>query len=114
MSPLAMVMQGKLAGSRLAILDDSSRTRSISIRIAYLLLQQLDLLLTVWAVNAGFTELNPVMQNLLASPLQLILVKFAIPVLIAWLCPSRLLLPSLLLISSVTFWNVKELMLLIL
>ncbi|MFC1995051.1 DUF5658 family protein [Chloroflexota bacterium] len=74
---------------------------------------QLDLILTVFAVSAGLSELNPVMRNLLASPLQLVVVKLVIPLLIAWLIPSRFLIPAIALISLVVIWNIKEVLFLV-
>jgi hypothetical protein len=114
MSPIAMVMRGRTAVlNRFPVFDETIGKRSIITKISYFLLQQLDLLLTLWAVNAGFTELNPMMRGLLASPPQLVLFKVIIPMMLAWFCPSKLLLPSLALILAVTLWNVKELIFLI-
>ncbi len=109
MSPLTMVMQGKQA-LEFAVSDNSSTTRQIAIKLSYFLLQQVDLILTVWAVHSGFTEMNPIMRSMLTSPLQLIGLKVIFPLLFAWFCPSKLLLPSSLLLSSITIWNIKEIL----
>jgi len=85
--------------------------KDIGLRISYVVLHQIDLVLTVLAVSAGFTELNPVMRSLLASPAQLAVFKVGVPLLIAWLLPGRLLVPAIVLISLVVGWNLKELLL---
>ena len=86
--------------------------RSLTVKATYLLLHQLDLALTVLAVSAGLDELNPWMRNLLTLPLQLAIVKLAIPLLIAWLVPYKLLIPATLFLLVVVGWNIKELVLL--
>jgi len=85
-------------------------TKDIGLRVSYVLLHQIDLILTVFAVSSGFTELNPVMRSLLASPVQLAIFKVGIPLLIAWLLPGRLLVPAIALISLIVTWNIKELL----
>jgi len=88
-------------------------SRDISIKLSYVLFHQIDIILTVAAISFGLTELNPVIRNLLATPIQLVVFKVIIPILIAWLVPGRLLLPALALISLVVLWNIKELLLLL-
>ena len=83
-------------------------------KFSFILLLQLDLVLTVLAISLGLFELNPLMRYFLAVPALLLVVKCIIPVLIAWLIPGRLLLPAIALISTVIVWNVKELMLFLL
>ena len=73
-------------------------------------MSQFDLTFTVVAVSLGFTEMNPFMSFLITLPILLIVVKLVIPVLIAWLIPGRLLLPSIALLALVTIWNIKELL----
>lgn len=80
-------------------------------KVCFVLLNQLDLALTVLAMVFGFYELNPLMRHLIAMPLQLLVVKSAIPLLIAWLAPGKLLLPSIILLVFLVGWNVKELIL---
>ena len=82
-------------------------------KAAYLGLHQLDLILTLFAVSLGFSELNPLMRSLLATPLQLLVIKMAIPLLIAWLVPGRLLIPAIVVLAMVVGWNIKELLLLL-
>ena len=83
-------------------------------KVSFVLLNQFDLGLTVLAVSLGLSELNPVMKYLVTVPLLLLIVKFAIPVLIAWLAPGKFLLPAIVLLALVVSWNVKELLLLLL
>ncbi len=78
-------------------------------KISFVLLNQIDLLLTVLAVSSGLREINPVMNYLLAIPVLLVIVKTVIPLLIAWLVPGRLLLPAIGLLSGVILWNITEL-----
>ncbi len=81
----------------------------IGLRAGYVLLHQIDLILTIFAVSSGAYELNPVMRSLLGSPYQLAIAKLAIPVMIAWLLPSRFMVPAIALLSLIICWNLKEL-----
>ena len=76
-----------------------------------MLLHQFDLVLTVLAVTLGFSELNPLMRYLVAMPFLLLIIKLAIPLLIAWLAPGKLLLPAIILLCLIVIWNIKELLL---
>ena len=109
MSPFSMVLQGKQALA-VAVADNSSTTRQVVVKLSYFMLQQVDLFLTIWAVNSGFTEMNPLMRSMLDSPLQLVGIKVLFPMLFAWFCPAKLILPSFVLISGITLWNVKEIL----
>ncbi len=80
-------------------------------KASFVLLNQFDLTLTVLAVYLGLSELNPFIRHLVNIPILLLIVKLAIPLLIAWLIPGKLLLPSIALLSLVIIWNVKELLL---
>jgi hypothetical protein len=77
-------------------------------KVSFILLSLFDLTLSVVAVSLGFTEINPFMAFLISVPILLLVVKLAIPVLIAWLIPGRLLWPSIALLALVTLWNIKE------
>ncbi len=83
-------------------------------KISFLLLSQCDLALTVLAASRGFFELNPIMRYMVTMPLLLLMIKSAVPLLIAWLMPGRLLLPSIVLLGVVVGWNLKELVLFLL
>lgn len=77
-------------------------------KVSFILLCLADLALTTLAISLGFTELNPLMGYLLGVPVLLMLVKLAIPVLIAWLIPGKLLMPSIALLGLAFLWNIKE------
>jgi hypothetical protein len=79
-------------------------------KVLFILLSEFDLTVTVVAVSMGFTEINPFIKFLITIPLLLIAVKLLIPVLIAWLIPGRLLLPSIAVLALVTIWNIKEIL----
>ncbi|MFC2002513.1 DUF5658 family protein [Chloroflexota bacterium] len=87
---------------------------SIAVKASYVFLHQLDLILTVLAVSLGFSELNPLMRCLLTAPVQLVVIKVFIPLVIVWLTPNKLLIPATAFIALVVVWNVKELLLLLL
>ena len=83
--------------------------KGLSIKVAYVLLHQADILLTNFAISAGFKELNPVIRGLLDTPVQLLIFKLIIPLIIAWLVPAKLLLPALLLLLVVIVFNLTQL-----
>ena len=84
--------------------------RCVPEKISYLALNMLDLLLTVYAVSCGLSELNPLMRYFLTVPALLVIVKILIPLMIAWLAPGKLLLPAMALLAVVVAWNIKELL----
>lgn len=94
---------------------DSAATfrRGTAEKASFVLLNQFDLALTVLAVSFGFSELNPFMRYLLNLPIVLLVVKLAIPLLIAWIIPGKFLLPAIALLALVILWNIKELLLLL-
>jgi hypothetical protein len=79
-------------------------------KASFILLSQFDLAFTVIAVSLGFTEINPIMNYLIHMPVLLLVLKLAIPVLIAWFIPGKLLLPSIALLAVVAIWNIKEML----
>ena len=81
--------------------------------MAYVLLHQADILLTNFAISAGFKELNPVIRGLLDTPVQLLVFKLIIPLIIAWLVPAKLLLPALILLLVMIASNLTKLSLLL-
>ena len=83
--------------------------KGLSIKLAYVLLQQADMLVTNFAVSAGFKELNPIVKGFLDTPAQWLLLKLVIPLFIAWLVPARFLVPALGLLLVVLGLNLKEL-----
>jgi hypothetical protein len=90
---------------------ESSATfkRCTAEKLSFVLLNLFDLSLTALAVSLGLWEINPLMRFLMGLPVLLVLIKLLIPVLIAWIMPGRLLLPSIALLALVVVWNVKEL-----
>ena len=90
---------------------ESSATfkRCTTEKVLFIFLAEADLLLTITAVFAGFTELNPLVKFLFAVPALMVLVKAVLPVVIAWAIPGRLLWPSIAALAFVVVWNVKEL-----
>lgn len=95
---------------------DSSATfkRCTAEKTSFILLCTFDLTLTVLAISLGFVELNPLVRYLVHIPALLLVVKLAIPVLIAWVMPGRLLWPSIALLCLVVIWNIKELLIFVL
>jgi len=87
--------------------------QDLALRGSYLFLQQLDLILTILAMSLGLSELNPMMKSLLASPIQLALVKVAIPLLVVWFVPGKFLIPAIVLLCMVIGWDIKELLLVV-
>ena len=83
-------------------------------KVSFVLLNQFDLVLTVFAISFGLYELNPLIRQLVNMPLQLVIIKCVIPLLIAWLTPGKLLLPAIILLSLLVSWNVKELLIFLL
>ncbi len=67
------------------------------LKFGFIALIYLDVVLTFVALRLGFTELNPIMANLMGNPWALVVVKGAAPVVISWLIPGRLLVPAIML-----------------
>jgi hypothetical protein len=88
-------------------------TCDIALKITYLSLQMFDLGLTLLAAHLGFPELNPFVRASLASPGQLAIFKFGIPLIISWFVPGKFLIPAIVLLCGVVGWNVKELVILL-
>ena len=79
-------------------------------KLAFVALGAADLLVTLSALNAGYVELTPVFEAARGQPAGLFLHKLAGPVAIAWLVPSKLLMPSIALLAGVLAWNVGALL----
>lgn len=95
-----------------AVISEKQRQSQLSfpVKASYLILQQLDLALTMLAVSIGLNEMNPWMRAMLDSPLELVAIKLVIPLLIAWLVPYRLLIPACILLVGIVGWNIRELL----
>ncbi|OGN94563.1 MAG: hypothetical protein A2Y89_04205 [Chloroflexi bacterium RBG_13_51_18] len=78
-------------------------------KASFIFLGLLDLLLTMVAINLGLFEINPLVRYLVQIPALILVVKLLIPLIIAWILPGKLLLPSIGLLMLVVMWNVKEL-----
>ena len=68
-----------------------------------------DLTLTILAMYLGLSEINPFIRYIVHIPVLLLVIKLFIPLLIAWIMPGRLLLPSSALLALIVVWNLKEL-----
>ncbi|MFC1962719.1 DUF5658 family protein [Chloroflexota bacterium] len=90
--------------------SDRKSRYSLALKTSFVCLHLVDLILTNVGASLGLTELNPLMRNLLAAPLQLLAIKLAMPLLIAWLLPGKLLIPAIAILAGVIIWNVKELL----
>jgi hypothetical protein len=82
-------------------------------KVAFIILNVIDLALTLLAVSHGARELNPLMHQMLNSPSQLLIVKLFIPLLFAWLVPGKLLIPAIFLLTFVVGWNIHELLIIL-
>ncbi|MBN1188924.1 MAG: hypothetical protein JXA46_04155 [Dehalococcoidales bacterium] len=78
-------------------------------KIAFIVLNAIDLGLTVFAVSHGARELNALFNAMLDSPALLLLVKIFLPVVFAWLVPGKLLIPAIAVLFLVVGWNIHEL-----
>ena len=83
--------------------------RGTNYKAAFIVLGLVDLFMTLYALGLGYTEQNPVFASLQHDPVGLFFLKVAGPIVIAWLAPARLLLPSIGLLCAVIGWNVGEL-----
>ncbi len=78
-------------------------------KLSFLLLNMLDLGLTLLAASMGWVELNPITRHLLEVSYQLYVIKIGIPLLLAWLLPGKLLIPAMVVLAFVIGWDIKEL-----
>ncbi|OGO20800.1 MAG: hypothetical protein A2Z15_02055 [Chloroflexi bacterium RBG_16_50_11] len=83
-------------------------------KASFIFLCALDLMLTLMALNLGLSEINPLVRYLVQIPALLLTVKLFIPVIIAWILPSKLLWPSIALLAAVVIWNLKEMVIFLL
>ncbi|MFC1901963.1 DUF5658 family protein [Chloroflexota bacterium] len=106
------LLSGRLVTGMTANLWESVATfrRCTVEKASFILLSQFDLALTALAISLGLSELNPFIRYLADIPVLLLVVKLAIPLLIAWLIPGKLLLPSIAVLALAVLWNLKELM----
>ncbi len=79
-----------------------------ALKVAFLTLQMADLTVTLMAARNGWVELNPVMRASLQSLYKVALFKFAVPILVSWFVPGRLLVPAILLLCGILGWNFHQ------
>jgi hypothetical protein len=79
-------------------------------KLVFILLNWLDLGLTMFALTIGATELNPLMRHMFGSPILIYAAKIVVPMFFAWMLPGKVLLPSIGLLVLVAGWNIKELL----
>jgi hypothetical protein len=78
-------------------------------KLSFIILNVMDLGLTLFALSQGAVELNPLMRSVVTSPWQLISAKLILPFFLAWLLPGKLLWPSIALLTFVVGWDIREL-----
>ncbi|MBN1189031.1 MAG: hypothetical protein JXA46_04700 [Dehalococcoidales bacterium] len=83
-------------------------------KLAFIILNMIDLAQTLFAISLGAHELNPLMSRMLCAPYQLYMVKVVIPVFLSWLLPGKILIPSIALLAVVIGWNTRELLIFLL
>ncbi len=79
-------------------------------KIAFISLNVIDLVLTLFAMNIGANELNPIMRGMVSTPMALYTTKLLMPLVLAWLLPGKLLIPSIAVLVFVVGWDVRELL----
>ena len=96
----------------LASLIDSAVTfrKYTTEKVAFISLNAVDLVLTLFAMNFGAHEINPLMRGMISSPLAIYTTKLIIPLILAWLIPGKLLIPSIAILLFVVGWDIRELL----
>ena len=79
-------------------------------KLTFIILNMIDMALTIFAASIGAHEINPLMNKMLSVPYQMYTAKLIIPVLLAWLLPGKILIPSIILLAVVVGWNIRELL----
>jgi hypothetical protein len=83
--------------------------RGTTEKLVFIGLNLADLILTLFALSLGLHEINPVIRSISGNLFQMYTVKLVIPLLIAWMLPGKLLIPSIALLVFVVGWDIKEL-----
>ena len=96
----------------LASLMDSAITfkKSTTEKVAFISLNLIDLVLTLFAMNLGAQEINPIMRGMISSPAALYTTKLLMPMVLAWLLPGKLLIPSIAILVFIVGWDIRELL----
>jgi hypothetical protein len=84
--------------------------KSTTEKIAFISLNAIDLVLTLFAMNIGANELNPIMRGMISTPMALYTTKLLMPLVLAWLLPGKLLIPSIAVLVFVVGWDARELL----
>lgn len=84
--------------------------RGVTVKALYFLLASADFVFTLLALRLGLTELNPMVSRVVESPGDFFLFKVMASLFLAWLIPSRLLIPGVGLLIFVVLWDMKELL----
>jgi hypothetical protein len=84
--------------------------KSTTEKIAFISLNVIDLVLTLFALNLGAAELNPIIKGMISNPMALYTTKLLLPLVLAWLLPGKLLIPSIAVLVFVIGWDVRELL----
>jgi hypothetical protein len=79
-------------------------------KVSFIVLNWLDLCLTMFAMTIGAHELNPLMRGMFGAPILVYAAKIVIPLFFSWLLPGKVLIPSIGLLVLVAAWNIKELL----
>ncbi len=96
----------------LASLMDSAITfrKATTEKVAFISLNVIDLVLTLFAMNLGAQEINPIMRGMITTPIALYTAKLVMPMVLAWLLPGRLLIPSIAILLFIVGWDIRELL----
>jgi hypothetical protein len=81
-----------------------------ALKVTFLTMQMADLILTLVAARSGWVELNPIMLASLDSLYKVAAFKFAVPILVSWFVPGRLLIPAILLLCGILGWNLRQML----
>ena len=80
-------------------------------KLAYIILNLIDLGLTLFALSIGAHEYNPLLRSMANSPFQLYGAKLLLPSTVAWILPGKLLIPAVAFLLLVVGWDIRELVL---
>jgi hypothetical protein len=76
-------------------------------KLAFIILNLIDMGLTILAASIGAHELNPFMRSMVNAPYQMYTAKLVLPILFAWLLPGKILIPSIALLAFVVGWDIR-------
>jgi len=83
--------------------------RCTLLKLAFVILNIIDLALTLFALSQGAHEMNPLVRSMVSAPYQLYITKIVLPVFLAWLLPGPLLIPSIGALTLVFGWDMYQL-----